>query len=116
MTKAPTDASGVPRQTLLAYSMPAFVVALPTIPVIVFLPPLYASSLGLGLIVTGYILLTGRIFDTATDPLVGWLSDRHPIGGARRKPWIAIGAVLAGVGLVIWISEMFCTVVSFFWR
>ena len=100
MTKAPTDASGVPRQTLLAYSMPAFVVALPTIPVIVFLPPLYASSLGLGLIVTGYILLTGRIFDTATDPLVGWLSDRHPIGGARRKPWIAIGAVLAGVGLV----------------
>ena len=52
------------------------------------------------MIVTGYILLTGRIFDTATDPLVGWLSDRHPIGGARRKPWIAIGAVLAGVGLV----------------
>ena len=100
MTKAPTDASGVPRQTLLAYSLPAFVVALPTIPVMVFLPPLYASSLGLGLILTGYILLIGRIFDTATDPLVGWLSDRHPIGGARRKPWIAIGAVLAGVGLV----------------
>ncbi len=90
----------LPRSILLAYSLPAFVVALPTIPVIVFLPPLYGSAMGLGLLVTGYVLLAGRIFDTITDPLIGWLSDRRPIIGLRRKPWIATGAVIAGLGLV----------------
>ena len=100
IAKTPSDAGRVPRPILLAYSLPAFVVALPTIPVMVFLPPLYSGSLGRGLAVIGYILLAGRIFDTITDPLIGWLSDRHPIAGARRKPWIAIGAVFAGIGLV----------------
>ena len=100
MAGAPFDVSGVPRRMLLAYGLPAFVIALPTIPVMVFLPPLYSSGMSLGLALTGYILLTGRVFDTTTDPLIGWLSDRYSIWGTRRKPWIAAGAVLAGVGLV----------------
>jgi len=88
------------RSVLTAYSLPAFVVSLPTIPVFIHLPTLYGVTLGLGLAATGYVLLVARIFDTVTDPLIGWLSDRFGWRGCRRKPWIAIGAVIAGIGLL----------------
>ena len=84
---------------LYAYILPAFVIALPTIPVYIHLPVLYGTELGLGLAATGIILLIARIFDTVTDPLIGWLSDKFNYRGAHRKPWIAVGAIIAGVGL-----------------
>lgn len=97
MTPEPNRAPGGWR--LLAYALPAFVVALPTIPVYIHLPSLYGVQLGLGLATTGYILLAARLFDTVTDPLVGILCDRFSLHGLRRKPWIAAGAVIAGFGL-----------------
>ncbi len=87
------------KRVLIAYALPAFVVALPTIPIYINLPSYYGIELGLGLAATGFILLLARIFDTVTDPLIGVLSDRLNFKGARRKPWIAIGAVVAGMGL-----------------
>jgi GPH family glycoside/pentoside/hexuronide:cation symporter len=84
---------------MLAYAVPAFVVALPTIPVYIHLPSLYGLQLGVGLATTGYILLIARLFDTITDPLVGFLCDRLSFWGLRRKPWIALGAPIAGYGL-----------------
>lgn len=89
----------IPFPVLLAYVLPAFVVALPTIPVYIQLPALYGAELGLGLAVTGYILFGARIFDTVTDPLAGVLSDHFGYRGSRRKPWIAIGTVIAAIGL-----------------
>jgi len=97
MKQAPAP---VARSVLIAYSLSAFVVALPTIPVFIHLPTLYGVTLGLGLAATGYALLIARIFDTVTDPLIGWLSDRFGWKGNRRKPWIAAGAVIAGIGLL----------------
>lgn len=87
------------RLTLLAYALPASALALPTIPIFIHLPALYGDTLGLGLAVTGTVLLLARLFDTITDPLAGWLSDRIQIRGARRKPWILLGALIAGPGL-----------------
>jgi len=91
--------SGLRVRVLLAYALPALAVALPTIPVYIHLPALYGVQLGLGLATTGLVLLIARIFDTVTDPLIGILSDRLHIRGNRRKPWIAVGAVIAGLGL-----------------
>ena len=88
------------RRVLLAYALPALVVALPTIPVYIHLPALYGVQLGLGLAATGVVLLLARLFDTMSDPLIGALSDRYGPCGMRRKPWIAAGAVIAGFGLV----------------
>lgn len=95
------QSSGAPLATpvLVAYALPAMVLALPTIPVYIHLPALYGVELGLGLAATGLILLAARTFDTVTDPLVGALSDRFVFRGNRRKPWIAAGAVVAGLGL-----------------
>ena len=84
---------------LLAYALPAFVVALPTIPVYIHLPSLYGVQLGVGLATTGYILLAARMFDAITDPLIGIFCDRLEFQGLRRKPWIAVGALIAGYGL-----------------
>jgi len=84
---------------LAAYVLPALVIALPTIPVYIHLPTLYGVQLGLGLATTGIILLIARLFDTVTDPLIGALCDRFGFLGSYRKPWIAVGAVIAGIGL-----------------
>lgn len=69
--------------------------AVPTIPAYVLLPSYYGDDLGLGLAITGAILLLVRMIDMATDPLIGWLSDRT----GNRKIWVGIGAIIAGVGL-----------------
>jgi len=91
---------GIPRRVVVAYALPAFVVALPTIPVYIHLPTLYGVELGLGLAATGVVLLVARLFDAITDPLIGVVSDRFGFRGAHRKPWIAIGGVIAAIGLV----------------
>jgi Na+/melibiose symporter-like transporter len=90
---------GLAKPILVSYALPALVLALPTIPVYIYLPTLYGVELGLGLAVTGLVLLGARLFDTVTDPLVGALSDRFAVRGSRRKPWIAVGTVIAGLGL-----------------
>ncbi len=97
MTEGSRGALSIP--VLLSYALPAFVVALPTIPIYIHLPALYGVELGLGLAATGTILLLARLFDTVTDPLIGALSDRFPFRGNYRKPWIAAGALVAGLGI-----------------
>lgn len=94
-----SSASNLKPSILAAYVLPALVIALPTIPVAIHLPTLYGVQLGLGLATTGIILLIARLFDTVTDPLIGVLSDRFGFRGAYRKPWIAVGAIVAGIGL-----------------
>jgi len=94
-----TIGSRLPLAVLVSYALPAFVVALPTIPIYIHLPSLYGIELGLGLAVTGTVLLLSRLFDTVTDPVIGALSDRFTFAGNHRKPWIACGAVVAGLGL-----------------
>ncbi len=81
-----------------AYAAPAFALAMPTIPAFVYLPAMYAESLGLA--TAGLVLLGARIVDVISDPLIGTLSDRHETRWGHRKPWIFIGAILAGLALV----------------
>lgn len=83
---------------IFAYSAPAFALAMPTIPAFVYLPALYADSLGLA--TAGLVLLSARIVDVVSDPLIGSLSDRYKTRWGRRKPWIFAGALLAGYALV----------------
>ena len=86
-------------RVLLAYILPAFVIALPTIPVYINIPSLYGVEFGLGLATVGFVLLAARIFDTVSDPIIGILSDRLKFRGSHRKPWIAIGSIIAAAGL-----------------
>ena len=81
-----------------AYSAPAFALSIPTIPAFIYLPTLYAETLGLAIV--GFTLLAARIFDVISDPLIGALSDNFNTRWGQRKPWIVIGAVIAGVSMM----------------
>ena len=91
--------AALPLRVRLAYALPAFVIAVPMIPVFINLPTFYGVELGLGLATTGLIMLLARLFDTVSDPLMGIVSDRYRWRGLRRKPWITLGAVICGMAL-----------------
>ncbi len=82
------------------YGSAAFVLGLPTIPLFILLPALYADTLGIGLTATGVALFLARSFDLLSDPLIGYASDRWDTPWGQRKPFIAAGAILGGIGIV----------------
>lgn len=47
-----------------------------------------------------------RIFDAGSDPIFGWLSDNTRTRFGRRRPFILIGGILAGIGLpcLFWVQ------------
>lgn len=96
----PADGPPRGRVPLTWYALPAFALAMPTIPLYVYLPAFYAETLGLGLTATGAALLLARVVDVISDPLIGLASDRVRFRSGRRRPWVLLGAVIAGVGLV----------------
>ena len=78
------------------YSLPAFAFAIPTFPVMVFLPALYSEVYGLEIATIGIILFTGKLIDITTDPLMGWVNDKNFFS---RKIWLIIGGLLSGIAL-----------------
>ncbi|ATC62963.1 hypothetical protein CMV30_02720 [Nibricoccus aquaticus] len=47
----------------------------------------------------GVAILLNRIFDAFSDVLFGWLSDNTRTRMGRRRPYMLVGSLLAGVGL-----------------
>lgn len=43
------------------------------------------------------MILLFRLWDGITDPVMGWISDNTRTRWGRRRPWIVIGAILAGI-------------------
>ncbi len=80
------------------YSLPAFALAMPTIPAFIYLPTIYASNIGLAS--TGFVLLLARALDVISDPVIGYLSDNKETRFGRRKPWIFIGSIISGISLI----------------
>lgn len=83
---------------LLSYGFVAMPLAVMTFPIMVYLPTFYATKLGLGLSMVGIILMSARLADVFTDPLIGWLSDRTRLKIGRRRIWVTGGLpfVMAG--------------------
>lgn len=98
------NAPALPHPHLLAYAAPALALAMPTLPVYVFLPAYYAQTVGLGLAATGAALMLARVFDVVTDPVVGYLSDRVPTRWGQRKPWMVLGGMIAAPALIALVS------------
>jgi GPH family glycoside/pentoside/hexuronide:cation symporter len=45
----------------------------------------------------GLIGAIPRVFDAISDPLVGYISDNTRTRWGRRRPFILVGAILAGI-------------------
>ena len=100
--RAPTD-----KISLLAYALPAVPLAMLGMPLIIYVPPFYASELGLELAAVGGIFFIARAWDAITDPLIGHFSDQTRGPWGRRKPWIVIGAPLLMISLYLFLSPPF---------
>ena len=87
-------AGGLRRHVLAAYALPGLPLAALTLPVYIYLPAYYGADLGLGLALTGSVLLFARLFDVVTDPLAGWWSDRVGLRFGRRRAWVLAAAPL----------------------
>jgi len=55
--------------------------------------------LGVAPWLVGVALFFNRVFDAISDPLFGWLSDNTRTRWGRRRPFILIGGVVAGLAL-----------------
>lgn len=74
--------------------------ALPVITVYFLIGPLttlqgiYAKYYGLSLTAISLVLLISRLFDSISDPLIGYISDRYYARTGSRKPFILVGGLL----------------------
>ena len=85
---------GPPRRVIVAYALPAFVVALPTIPVYIHLPTLYGIELGLGLAATGIASSKGDARRTVAQGGIringSRIEDGDPLPPAVDGRWLLI--------------------------
>ena len=84
----------------LRYGGAAFALGMPTIPLLVHLPAIYAEEVGLGLTATGVALFAARLLDVISDPLIGIVSDRLNGPWGRWKPLILLGGIIGAVGTI----------------
>src|SRR5215213_11703503 len=59
--------------------------------------PLFNVTLGVAPAQVGAVLMFGRIWDAALNPLVGTWSDNTRSRWGRRRPWLVAGAVCSGL-------------------
>jgi GPH family glycoside/pentoside/hexuronide:cation symporter len=86
----------------LAYGLLGAPLAMAALPVYVYTPKLYGEEFGLGLALTGLILLLSRVVDTLQDPWLGRLADtlqRHQFGWKRLIGVAAVALAVAFIAL-----------------
>src|SRR5919107_3304122 len=90
------------RGTVAAFAGPGIPIGAVGLPMIVYLPPYYAGTLGLDLTVVGFVFFLVRAIDLPLDPLLGHWMDRTRSRFGRYRPWLLAGGatLAAGVWLV----------------
>lgn len=94
-----SDEVRLPARQLVGLGAPALPMAMVLLAAYVYLPSFYATNFGVDLAAIGLVLFASRLFDVATDPLIGWASDRAETRWGRRLPWIVAGAPVVALAL-----------------
>lgn len=58
------------------------------------------QSLGMNPILWGLLFFIPRLVDALTDPIMGFISDNTQSRWGRRRPYVFIGAIIAGVSFI----------------
>lgn len=81
------------RREMIAYALPVLPIYFLWSPIVI-LQGVYAKYFGLPLATIAGIILVARLCDAFSDPVVGYLSDRHIEKGGGRKVFVIIGGFL----------------------
>lgn len=84
----------------IAYGSLGAPLAMAALPVYVYIPKLYGDNFGLGLSITGAVLLLSRIIDTAQDPWLGRLSDYLQSRQGGWKKLVTTSAFFLGLAFI----------------
>ncbi|MFN3230372.1 MAG: MFS transporter, partial [Asticcacaulis sp.] len=88
------------------FVLPCLPFAALALPLVVTLPEFYASHLGLDLALVGMVFLLARLFDIATDPIVGILMDRTRTRFGRFRLWLALSLIpLMGAVYMVFFAD-----------
>ncbi|BFM17440.1 MFS transporter [Maricurvus nonylphenolicus] len=82
---------------LVNYGVMTVPLAVAGLPMLIFVPAYFAQDIGLEIGLLGIVLMMSRMFDMASDPVIGMVSDRIHTPFGRRKPWIVIGITMMSV-------------------
>jgi GPH family glycoside/pentoside/hexuronide:cation symporter len=94
------SSAGAPRlAVIVAYALPALASQFVFAPFTAVLPGIYAKHFGVSASAIALVLLLSRTFDAVSDPLIGYWSDATRSRLGQRKPWIVVGAMLAGCAI-----------------
>lgn len=89
---------------LLAWCGPCLPVAALGLPLVVYLPPHFAGTLGLPLATVGLVFALVRIIDIPIDPLLGALMDGTRTRIGQFRPWMLAGGFVLAAG--VWMTFM----------
>ena len=87
------------RSTLAAFAGPGLPIGAVGLPMIVYLPPYYAGTLGLDLAAVGLVFFLVRAIDMPLDPLLGHWMDRTSSRVGRYRPWLLAGGLTLAAGV-----------------
>lgn len=82
---------------VLAFATLSVPIAGVGLPIGVYLAPLYANEVGLGLELTGLLFMLLRFWDIFTDPVMGYLVDRYRSPLGRVRHWILMCVPVLGI-------------------
>jgi len=99
-----TPSDKVPVSQKLGYGMGTFIDMwghwlYPTIAFLVF-----GMCLGVPSWLIGVAVILNRVIDAVSDPVFGWLSDNTRSRWGRRRPYMLVGSILAGIGLPLLVA------------
>ena len=94
-------AAPLKRLTLAAFAAPCLPLTGVGLPLIVYLPPYYAGTLGLDLALTGIIFSAVRWIDLPLAIVFGHGIDRTDTKWGRFRPWMVIGGLVMMAGLAL---------------
>ena len=87
----------LPLTTLIAYGVGQLGYSMMGLAVYVHLPKFYTDVALLSPPLVGLVVLIARVWDAVTDPVMGYISDRTNTRLGRRRPYLLLSSVPAGI-------------------
>ncbi|NBC35997.1 MFS transporter [Novosphingobium sp. FSY-8] len=69
-----------------------------------YFPAFMSTVMGVSPAIVGLIMMGAKLYDAIADVVIGHLSDRHRSAWGRRKPFMAVGALLSAISFFMLFS------------